>query len=157
MGNRIKKAGKIKPIGELIDTLCEKIEDNSTADQDNVFYNGVVCGVLLSGNDAQDIKNHLREFQRLNTVQPMTDKQAIFWRVGMELDSAMKKHPETDNFDINKMALVMTEEAGEVAKAVLQYQDEDGDMEDVRSELIQTAAMCVRMLLATKDYKPKYK
>jgi len=40
----------------------------------------------------------------------------------------------------------MQEEAGEVTKAVLHYAYEKGSIIDVKKELIQTAAMCIRML-----------
>jgi len=40
----------------------------------------------------------------------------------------------------------MQEEAGEVTRAVLHLAYEGGSIEDVRKELIQTAAMCMRML-----------
>lgn len=47
---------------------------------------------------------------------------------------------------IVKNALILSEEAGEVSRAVLQYVDENGSLDAVKSELHQTAAMCFRML-----------
>lgn len=41
----------------------------------------------------------------------------------------------------------MQEEAGEVAKAVLDYSDNKDSLEHIKEELIQTASMCVRMIL----------
>lgn len=62
-----------------------------------------------------------------------------------ELKRAEKKHPlfPTDMF---RQLAIMQEEAGEVTKAVLHYHYEDGSLQDVKDELIQTAAMCMRML-----------
>jgi len=55
------------------------------------------------------------------------------------------KHPEWPT-DMFRQLAIMNEEAGEVTKAVLHYHYEQGSLEDVKSELIQTAAMCMRML-----------
>lgn len=72
-------------------------------------------------------------------------KKEIVNLILIELQNAEVKHPEW-NYDINKMALIMLEEAGEVAKAILKYQDEKGSFYDIKNELIQTAAMCIRIL-----------
>ena len=68
--------------------------------------------------------------------------------IGLIRDELMKakiKHPvyPTDMFE---QLAIMSEEAGEVAKAVLHYKYEGGSLEDVRDELLQIAAMCIRML-----------
>ena len=62
-----------------------------------------------------------------------------------ELKRAKQKHPDYPG-DMFEQLAIMTEEAGEVAKAVLQYKREGGDLQDVKDELVQTAAMCIRML-----------
>jgi len=64
-----------------------------------------------------------------------------------ELDRAEEQHPNFPE-DIFEQLAIMTEEAGEVAKAVLKYKQEKRPLQDVKDELIQTAAMCVRMLEA---------
>lgn len=61
------------------------------------------------------------------------------------LQEAKAKHPIWPE-DKNKQALIMLEEAGEVAKAVLQWQDEGQPSSNIVQELRQTAAMCMRML-----------
>ena len=48
----------------------------------------------------------------------------------------------------------MQEEAGEVTKAVLHYHYEGGSFEHIEEELIQTAAMCMRMLENLKNNFP---
>ncbi|MFA7709511.1 MAG: hypothetical protein WCY30_00225 [Candidatus Neomarinimicrobiota bacterium] len=48
-------------------------------------------------------------------------------------------------------SVVIVEEAGEIAKAVLHYKDEGGTLGDIRKELIHTAAMCMRMLENLND------
>lgn len=68
-----------------------------------------------------------------------------FMDIGDELVWAEKKHPNFPDDMFMQLAIIQ-EEAGEVTKAVLHYHFEKGSLEDVRDELIQTGAMCVRML-----------
>jgi len=65
--------------------------------------------------------------------------------IDAELKRAEKKHPNFPK-DMFQQLAIMQEEAGEVTKAVLHYHYENGTLEHVREELIQTAAMCMRML-----------
>jgi len=62
-----------------------------------------------------------------------------------ELNRAIALHPDFPT-DMFRQLAIMQEEAGEVTKAVLKYHYEKGPIEDIIGELIQTAAMCVRML-----------
>lgn len=62
-----------------------------------------------------------------------------------ELQRAKRKHPEYPD-NVFKQVAIISEEAGEVAKVALQYHDEGGSLDNLRAELIQTAAMCMRML-----------
>lgn len=48
--------------------------------------------------------------------------------------------------DNNLLVTAFSEEAGEVVKAVLDHLAEKGTLEDIRKELIQAAAMIVRLL-----------
>ncbi len=75
------------------------------------------------------------EFEKLQKYSP----------IEVELNRAKKKHPNYPN-DMFRQVAIMNEEAGEVTKAVLHYHYENGSIEDVKKELIQTAAMCMRML-----------
>lgn len=65
--------------------------------------------------------------------------------IDRELIRAKEKHPDYPENMFQQLA-IMQEEAGEVTKAVLHYHYENGSLSDVRNELIQTAAMCMRML-----------
>ena len=77
------------------------------------------------------------EYERLKKYLP----------IEKELISAERKHPNYPT-DMFKQIAIMNEEAGEATKAVLHYHFEHGSLDDVKNELIQTAAMCVRMLMA---------
>jgi NTP pyrophosphatase (non-canonical NTP hydrolase) len=65
--------------------------------------------------------------------------------IDAELKRAEQKHPNYPA-DMFQQLAIMQEEAGEVTKAVLHYHYEKGTIYHVREELIQTAAMCMRML-----------
>lgn len=69
--------------------------------------------------------------------------------VQQELERSEKKHPYYPKSMFEKLA-IMQEEAGEVTKAVLHHRYENGTLEDIRCELIQTAAMCIRFLESIK-------
>ena len=75
-------------------------------------------------------------------------------RIDVELRRAEKKHPNYPT-DMFRQVAIMNEEAGEVTKAVLHYHYENGSLQDVKDELIQTAAMCMRMLNAITQNQPK--
>ena len=73
------------------------------------------------------------------------DRLRKYSAIETELNKAIKKHPDYP-VDMYKQYAIIAEEAGEIVKAVLHYYDEGGSIEDIKNELIQTAAMCVRML-----------
>lgn len=62
------------------------------------------------------------------------------------LNEAKKKHPNWPVDNLYKQVAILNEESGEVTKAVLKYFDEGGTIDDVKKELEQTGAMCMRML-----------
>lgn len=70
----------------------------------------------------------------------------VYALINAELIRAQSKHPIFPEEVFQQLA-IMQEEAGEVTKAVLEYHFEDGTLEHIREELIQTAAMCVRMYI----------
>jgi len=67
-----------------------------------------------------------------------------------ELKSAIKKHPYWPS-DIIHQVSIMNEEAGEAIRAALNCVYEDKTIEDIKNELIQTAAMCIRCLINIKE------
>lgn len=73
------------------------------------------------------------------------DRLLKYAEIDSELIKAKKKHPHFPD-DMFKQLAILQEEAGEVTKAVMHLHYEGGSVEDVKMELIQTAAMCVRML-----------
>lgn len=84
----------------------------------------------------------------LNIVEQLEaelERLRKYEEIQTELERAEKKHPNFPT-DMFRQLAIMQEEAGEVTKAVLHYQYEDGTFEHIREELIQTAAMCMRML-----------
>ena len=63
-----------------------------------------------------------------------------------ELDRAKKKHPDFPR-SIVGMVSIMAEEAGEAIREANRIEDDkNGDLKALRTELIQTAAMCARCL-----------
>ena len=84
------------------------------------------------------------EFDRL---EAKVNRLMKYDEIQQELERAEKKHPDFPK-DMFQQLAIMQEEAGEVTKAVLHYHYEGGTLEDVREELVQTAAMCMRMLSA---------
>ena len=67
--------------------------------------------------------------------------------IQQELEHAEMKHPDFPS-DIFRQVAIINEEAGEITKAVLDYYYENGSFEDIKRELRQTAAVCMRMLEA---------
>ena len=70
----------------------------------------------------------------------------IYNEIDAELDRAKKKHPDFPR-SIVGMVSIMAEEAGEAIREANRIEDDkNGDLNALRTELIQTAAMCVRCL-----------
>lgn len=66
-------------------------------------------------------------------------------KIEAELQRAKKAHPKWPTDKLHQVA-IMNEESGEATRATLQYVYEGGDIKEIEIELIQTAAMCIRML-----------
>jgi len=71
-------------------------------------------------------------------------------RIQDELEREEKKHPIFP-LNIFEQLAIMQEEAGEVTKAVLHLKYENGTLYDIEEELVQTAAMCMRMLQSLEE------
>lgn len=78
------------------------------------------------------------------------EKWEIIKAALMELDRARALHPVWPEDTIHATA-IMLEEAGEVLQAAnnLVAGHKGGTVEDVRKEVIETMAMCLRLLLET--------
>jgi len=74
----------------------------------------------------------------------MTDEQAIDF-ILKELAFARRKHPKFPEDRIHQAAIV-GEEAGELLRAALQAQYEDGHPNACAEEAVQVGAMAVRFL-----------
>ncbi len=70
---------------------------------------------------------------------------AISISIFKELSKAEAKLPNFPDDIIHQVA-VMAEESGEAVRSALQLVYEDGSVDDLKKELLQTAAMCVRTL-----------
>ncbi|WP_299122361.1 hypothetical protein [uncultured Tenacibaculum sp.] len=79
----------------------------------------------------------------------MTESLAIR-KIKEELNKAEIMHPNWPKDILHQIAIV-NEESGEATRAALQFEYEGGKIEEVEKELIQTAAMCIRMLKNIKS------
>lgn len=79
-----------------------------------------------------ELNSELERLQRYNDIDA-------------ELKRAKEIHPDFPD-DLFQQTSIMIEEAGEVVKAVNEWAWFSGPIDDIRNELIQTAAMCMRVL-----------
>ena len=75
----------------------------------------------------------------------MTMHDLIYQAIRSEVQRATALHPEWPADPIHATAIV-AEESGEAIRAAVQLVYEDGELDELRTELIQTAATCVRAL-----------
>lgn len=68
-----------------------------------------------------------------------------------EVNRAKALHPN-EGIDLNLQIVILTEEVGEAAKAAIDYQFKGKPIQDLRDELIQTAAMAIRTLELIEGY-----
>ena len=71
-----------------------------------------------------------------------------------EVERAMRKFPRWPTDPIHAAA-VIAEECGELQKAVLEavYEPHKGSRPNIRTEAVQTAAMCLRVLASLDAYE----
>lgn len=77
------------------------------------------------------------------------DINVMTWEVHRELERARQLHPGFPADPIHQAAIVW-EESGEALRAAIQSVYEDGPEAAVDGELLQTAAMCIRALVARR-------
>lgn len=83
----------------------------------------------------------------LQIIQVQETFKPIAKEIKYELLRAIEKHPNYPKNKYEQLA-ILQEEVGEVTKAVLQLEQEGkGNIDDIKAELIQSAAMCIRMLI----------
>jgi hypothetical protein len=70
-----------------------------------------------------------------------------------ELEKAERKHPLFPTDPIHAVA-IMEEESGETMRAALRVVYENGDIDELKKELIQAGAMAVRCLINLHNFKP---
>lgn len=78
-------------------------------------------------------------------------KDFIEYLIKIEMDRAIRKHPDWPE-DIIHAAVILFEEAGELAKACLDFVYFDGIERNVRDEAISVATMAERFLLHFPDH-----
>jgi hypothetical protein len=69
----------------------------------------------------------------------------IYSELNKELDRAEKIHPDWPN-DIVYQVAIVSEESGELLKAVLDFKSNKAPSDDIIKEAIQTGAMILRFL-----------
>ena len=69
----------------------------------------------------------------------------IIEAIQAEVERAEKLHPYWPE-DIIHATAIMNEEAGEAIRAALNAVYQGGSIEDLRTEVVQTAATCIRIL-----------
>ena len=69
----------------------------------------------------------------------------ILFDILNEVERAEIKHPDWPTDQVYA-ATIVAEESGELTRAALQYEAENGSIEEIRKEAIQTAATCIRLL-----------
>jgi len=81
------------------------------------------------------------------------DLQVFLGDVVLELGRAKELFPRWPTDPLHALA-VLSEEHGELTKAILQlmYEPEKSGRKNVRAELVQTAAMCLRMALSLDNH-----
>ena len=93
---------------------------------------------FVSKQDAYDCANEL-----ISMAESGNDE--ILEAILTEVSRAENKHPNWPT-DLVYAATIVAEENGELTRACLQFQCENGAIDEVRKEAIQTAATCIRLL-----------
>lgn len=82
------------------------------------------------------------------------NNSSIMLEIGAEVERATQKWPGWPTDPIHAAA-VIAEEPGELMKATIEsvYEPHKGSYKNLRTEAIQTAAMCMRFIQSLDDYE----
>ena len=95
----------------------------------------------ISNDDMQELfRDNFKSY-----IDGMSKMEEPYKSIKAELTRAEEIHPNYPQNIFMQLA-IMQEEAGEVTKATLDYMSGKHGIQELKDELIQTAAMCVRML-----------
>lgn len=87
----------------------------------------------------------------ISEAMPAPTRMSTLIAIQQEVANARAKYPSNA-----KLLYAFMEEAGEVTKAFLDMQQKGGSASDVRKELIQAAAMAIRLLEEGDPDFPEY-
>lgn len=121
----------------------DKIRNKSVIGQLTVAGAFYLAEQDRTGQDYSETINQIAA--EIDRLEATVERLKKFTPIQDELERAERKHPDFPDDMFHQLA-IMQEEAGEVTKAVLHYKYEGGSFEHIREELIQTGAMCMRML-----------
>lgn len=83
------------------------------------------------------------------------ERRKAMTMLAAELKRAEEKHPHWPIEDQVHATAVLGEEAGETVKAALQFDYEDGPLEEIRKEAVQTGAMALRVLVGLERFEKR--
>ena len=81
-------------------------------------------------------------------------KKQLIGEIFAEWKRSEKLHGDMPD-NMFEQIVIVNEEIGEVNKAVLHYHYESGSLDEIKKELIQSTAMCLKMLMKVVDLKHK--
>lgn len=101
----------------------------------------------------RDEQNHLPHGVLIERLEELsTEENAVLVMVVNELQRARSIHPRFAA-DTVHAAAILCEEAGETARAAINYHYQGDGMEPIAVEAIQTAAVAVRLVLELAKHK----
>ena len=92
--------------------------------------------------------------EEANGEYPPLSGSAILSEIAAEVERATRKFPRWPTDPIHAAA-VIAEECGELQKATLEavYEPHKGSRPNIRTEAVQTAAMCLRFIASMDEYE----
>lgn len=100
---------------------------------------------FVSKKDAKEAADKLQEIIDYSNMTMQSPIKRIVNKILDEVDRAEIKHPDWP-IDMVYAATIVAEENSELTRACLQYESENGSMDNIEEEAIQTAATCIRLL-----------